>query len=149
MVLSAFEWWNDMLSEPSSVKDQGYLVFELFSCRDNLAGRDSSAWPRPEGFKHMVLLGSGCLPKEKKEGEEGLMELEIDEEELAIAKRYIRDGPRRILGKRDDEDGVSVIPNAMEEWHNKKAIYGDKYDRLREVKRRYDPKNMLGGPIEP
>jgi len=62
IILKSFAWWNAMLKESSSVANYGYLLFELFTCRDNLTGRGSSAWPRPEKYTHQLVLGTGCAP---------------------------------------------------------------------------------------
>ena len=133
IVLNAFGWWDSMLGETSSVRDQGYLLFELFSCRDSLTGRGSSAWPRPVGYNQMVLLGAGCATG-------------AGREELELAKRYVLEGPERILGKGAEPD---IIPNAVEEFHDVKKIYGSHYEKLREIKRRYDPEDRVRGAIKP
>ncbi len=134
VILKAFKWWSTMAAEPTSVAENGYLLFELFSCRDSLTGRHSSAWPRPPGYKHLVLLGTGC----RKDGSEA---------EMAKAKEYIVGGPKQILNKSIDE--VDVVPNCLEEFHNIERVYGEHYEKLRDVKRRVDPKNRLQSWIRP
>ena len=135
IVEHSFDWWNKVQQEPS-VSDFGYLLFELFSCRDNLTSRASSAWPRPQDYKHMVLIGAGCKPGAGKEAN-------------AAAKRLVKDdGPRGILGVEKAEKMVPV-PNALESFHDMKVVYGPHYERLREVKRKYDPNDRMGGWIRP
>ena len=134
VILQAFRWWETILTEPDSVSEYGYLLFELFSCRDNLNGRHSSAWPRPMGFKHLMLLGAGCKPNSPREQRER-------------AKAYLINGPKQICGKAIDE--VDIVPNVIEEFHSIEKIYGEHYEKLRKVKRRVDPRNRLQGWIRP
>lgn len=133
-VVRSFDWWNKVAEQPSSVSEFGFLLFELFSCRDSLTSRASSAWPRPLGYKHMLLIGAGCAP-------------EAGKEENAKARELVEvDGPK-ILGEASKD--YMPIPNALEEFHDMKRVYGGHYDTLREVKRRYDPQDRMGGWIRP
>jgi hypothetical protein len=134
VILKAFKWWGTMGAEPTSVAENGYLLFELFSCRDSLTGRHSSAWPRPPGYKHLMLMGTGCA----KGGSQA---------EMAKAEEYIIEGSKQIMGKSIGE--VDVVPNCLEVFHNIERIYGEHYGKLREVKRRVDPHNRLQGWIRP
>lgn len=134
VVTRSLDWWTSMLSEPDSVADCGWLIFELFTCRDNLSGRDSSAWPRPVGFKHMVLLGTGCTANSSEEVREK-------------ARQYILKGSEEILGKPLQE--VDVAPAGLDEYHNVERIFGHHYEKLRQVKTRVDPRNRLQGWIKP
>lgn len=123
-----------MLDEPNSVADNGMLLFELFSCKDNLTGRHSSAWPRPVGYKHMLCLGSGCAPNETKEVSDS-------------ARRSIMRAPEEIFGKTMKE--VDTIPNCIEDYHDVERIYGSHLEKLRQVKTRVDPTDRLQGWIKP
>lgn len=134
IIVKSLDWWQKAAAEPSSVGKNVWLLFELFSCRDNLTGRDSSAWPRPVGFKHTLLLGTGW-------GLDGAPE------DPQLAKKYIVDAHRDIFGK-SVEDTI-VAPNALEDFHNVKTVYGDHFDKLRTIKTRVDPRNRLKGWFKP
>lgn len=133
-VLRSFQWWEKVQSQPTSVADHGYLLFELFSCRDNLVSRATSAWPRPLGFKHMLLIGAGCNPGSPKE-------------DFETAKAFVKDDGPQILGT--DAKNMMPIPNALESFHNMEKVYGSNYEKLKEVKRKYDPEDRMGGWIRP
>lgn len=134
VIVKSFEWWSEMAEDPTSVGTSGWLLFELFSCKDSSTGRDSTGWPRPVGYKHMVLLGTGCAANSGEELRER-------------ARQYILDGPKKILGKPMQE--VDIVPNGLEDFHNIERVYGDHYEKLRLIKTRVDPKNRLQGWIRP
>lgn len=134
VVLKSFEWWTMLSKEPNSIADNDWLLFELFSCRDNLTGRNSSAWPRPEGYKHMLLIGAGCASGSSEElGDK--------------ARKFIIEASDSILGVPINK--TATVPNAIESFHNIEHMYGDNHQKLREVKTRVDPRNRLGGWITP
>lgn len=124
-----------MQSNPdSSIAQNAWLLFELFTCRDNLSGRHSSVWPRPEGFKHIVLLDTGCAKDSSQEVRDR-------------AKEYILEGPRKMLGKELTE--IDTVPAGLDTYHNIERIYGEHYEKLRQIKTQVDPENRLQGWIKP
>jgi hypothetical protein len=136
IVTGSFAWWDRVQKENGSVANHGYLLFELFSCRDNLTSRASSAWPRPLGYRHMVLIGGGCDPDAPKTDRD-------------TAKDLVKeDGPQMILGP-EGAKTMMPIPNALEDFHDKKLIYGGHYEKLRDIKKKYDPEDRMGGWIRP
>ncbi len=136
IILNAFDWWTSILDYPNSVSQNNWLLFELFSCRDNLTGRHSSAWPRPVGYKHMVLLGTGAAK-------------DASEDELRQAREKIIAGPKEILGE-EEGSKVAIVPNGIfPEIHDLRQVFGEHYERLCEIKRRYDPENRLKGHFKP
>ena len=133
-IVKSFEWWAAMLEEKTSVAENGYLLFELFSCRDNLSGRDASAWPRPVGYKHMVLVGAGAAADAPKE-------------DVERAKQYVLDAPEKIVGKKMND--VDIVPNALEAFHDIERVYGPSFERLRQIKKGVDPEDKLKGWFRP
>lgn len=134
VLVKSFDWWTSILQEPGSLANFGFLVLELFATKDNLTGRFSSAWPRPEGFKYEMLLGTGCAPNS-------------DEVVIDRAKELMMEAPEKILGKPMGE--IDAIPNVPEYYNDVEKIYGDNWQKLREVKTRVDPKDRLRGVIRP
>jgi len=134
-ILKAFSWWEEtLLKEPASIGNYSYLLFELFTCCDNLTGRGSSAWPRPPKYTHQVLLGTGCAADAPKEDDKR-------------ARQLIIDGHQTIFGR--DVRDLDIVPNALEDFHNIERVYGEHYQKLREIKTRVDPDDRLGGWFRP
>ena len=83
----------------------------------------------------MVLLGTGAAK-------------DAGEEELRMAREKLIAGPKEILGEEGARE-VGIVPNAIEEFHDVKKIYGGNWERLCGIKRRYDPGNRLKGHFKP
>lgn len=61
-VLKSLEWYNKAINSGGSIKDNIFCVYEL-KCSSDAVGNDvDTAWKRPKGFAHMLLLGAGCNP---------------------------------------------------------------------------------------
>jgi len=131
IIVKSFDWYDKVVATGGSIKDCGYLVFELFCTRDSLTSRIDSAWPRPSGFIHQLLLGAGSHPSG-------------GAAEDAKAKQLVAEGTKDVFGPGVE---VDIVPNAMEDFHDVKAIYGENYSKLQILKKRYDPENKLKGPI--
>lgn len=109
VIVKSFEWYSNLQSaghQGSSIRDCGYLVFELFCARDSLTSRADSAWPRPKGFKHQVLLGAGTRPG-------------ASAEEDALAAKLVEDGTAFIFG---EGTKIDIVPNAAESFHSVEAV---------------------------
>jgi hypothetical protein len=109
VIIKAFEWYFSLQTigpEGSSVRESGYLIFELFCTRDSLTSRTDSAWPRPKGFRHQVLIGAGTRPG-------------ASAEEDALAQKMVEDGPALVFGKGSK---IDIIPNAAESFHSKEDV---------------------------
>jgi hypothetical protein len=104
--LNAFAWYEKVLAQPNSIKDNGYLLFELFCTTDSLTSRTDSGWPRPKGFEHLVLLGAGTYPSASKE-------------EDMLAKKMVEEGMMAVFGV---DKGIGVVPNAIEDFHDVPAV---------------------------
>jgi hypothetical protein len=152
VIIRSFAWHDQLSAQPNSIKDNGYLLFELFCTTDSLTSRSGSAWPRPAGFKHLVLLGAGAHPS-------------ASDAENEVAAKLVADGMEFIFGKGVK---IDVVPNAVEEFHDvpgvglvlqvflimrtnadvlQLQIYKEHYPKLQELKRKYDPENKLKGLI--
>ncbi|KAF1983616.1 FAD-binding domain-containing protein [Aulographum hederae CBS 113979] len=125
----AITWYTTL---PPSLHASTTLLFELFCTRASLSGRAASGWPRPEGFRHVLLLGTGC-------------EVGAGEAVVGEAVRRVREGAGEVFGGDGEGKGVGVVPNAVEEFHDIEGIFQEHYPKLKELKRMYDPGNRLKG----
>ncbi|RAK75311.1 FAD-binding oxidoreductase [Aspergillus fijiensis CBS 313.89] len=131
VVIKAFKWFAEIREIDPSLGDCTYLIFELLSSSDPVGGISGSAWPRPSGTKHILLLGTGC-PADASPAQEKLAR------DLAIH------APSSVLG---DDAEVYVLPNGLEDYHDTTEIWGPHAARLRELRRRYDPQGRFKGAI--
>ncbi|RDW63189.1 FAD-binding oxidoreductase [Aspergillus mulundensis] len=129
-ITRAIAWAAGIQALDASLADCTYVVFEVLSSREPTS-ISSTAWPRPRTGKHILLLGTGCP------GDAG-----SEEEELA--RELAVDAPRHVL-PRDQE--AWVLPSAVEEFHDVRKIYGPHFERLRGLRRRYDPRGRFKGLI--
>jgi hypothetical protein len=101
-MLNAFDWHTTISSHPGSIGKNAYLLFELFSVNKHLGHNSESGWPRPDWFRHTILMGAGCAK-------------DAGKEEDLETQTLLREGPRKVLGV----DGKIVIPpTGMEEFHD-------------------------------
>jgi hypothetical protein len=131
VITKSFEWYDKAAASAPAVKDNIYLLFELFCCRDSLTPRTSSGWPRPKGFKHMVLLGAGVPSTASGEDDK-------------LAKQLVAGGARDIFG---EEGKFDICPNSLEDYHSVVDVYAENYAKLQRLKGEFDPGNKLKGPI--
>jgi hypothetical protein len=106
VILRSFAWYDELSTQPGSIKDNGYLIFELFCTTDSLTSRNDSAWPRPVGFKHMVLLGAGAHASASKAENE-------------LAAKLLADGMEYVFGKGAK---IDIVPNGVEEFHDTPGV---------------------------
>jgi hypothetical protein len=105
ILTKAFGWYEKIQTvADGALGPYASLVLELFCTSDSKAGRLSSGWPRPAGFKHMVLIQTGAPTTG-----------ELND----LSKQILRDGPKEILGPHAKLD---VTTNALEEFHDMRAV---------------------------
>jgi hypothetical protein len=114
IMMNAFEWHTEVSNVKSSVGQNAYLLFELFSVNKHLGHNSESGWPRPAYFRHTILMGAGCGPDGDKEEEE-------------TAQRLLKAGPRRVIGV---DAKIDIPPTGMESFHSLSAV-GNTFHRVR------------------
>lgn len=127
-IVEAFSWFDKLRSLGPSFAQYSILVFELFAFAQPLnASRDDLAWPRPKGASHYLMLQAGFDAGESKEQESKAIEVVVD-------------GPASILGS---DYPRRFVPNFVETFHNMRLTYGEHYEKLRQVKQKYNPQDKL------
>ncbi|PYH86712.1 hypothetical protein BO82DRAFT_397293 [Aspergillus uvarum CBS 121591] len=91
----------------------------------------SSAWPRPSGTKHILLLATGC-PADAGPTKERLAR------DLAIQ------APFSVLG---EDAEVHALQNGFKDYHDATKIWGPHFARLQVLRRWYDPCARSKGAI--
>jgi hypothetical protein len=105
IIMNAFEWYNKTQTEGGGVVAPfSSMLFELFCTSDSKSGRHASAWPRPAGFQHLVLLQSGAAASGDAD---------------AMGKQLVIDGPDYVLGK---DAPKHFVANAIEDFHDVRAV---------------------------
>ena len=132
-VLKGFEWYAKSRAAGGSVAGNVTLMYELRSSTTDHIAMDDTAYPRMPGMRHVILLGTGA-------------DNDASPEVRELAQKLLLEGPGMILNK---ENAVksNVVPNGIEHFHDMREVYGAHYGRLQKIKRKYDPKNKLPGPI--
>jgi hypothetical protein len=105
IIMNAFGWYNKTQTEDGgAVAPFSSMLFELFCTTDSKSGRHASAWPRPKGFQHLVLLQSGAAGPGEAD---------------AAGKKLVLEGPDYVLGKGAPKHFVA---NALEDFHDVRAV---------------------------
>ncbi|KAI1245047.1 hypothetical protein MGN70_011935 [Eutypa lata] len=131
-VSRTIEWYESI--EDQEIQKNTFIAFEYFLNTDCLSGNVSIAWPRPRGFKHLMLLVVGAPAP----GSPAQLQTQ---RELTIS------APSQILGSKARANEVTPNPAGLENYHNKRAVYGEHYDRLVALRKQYDPSNKFKGPL--
>ncbi|KAL3446955.1 hypothetical protein BJX65DRAFT_278349 [Aspergillus insuetus] len=131
-IISAVKWSESLADIDESIANCTYLIFELLGSRDPVGSNTTVAWPRPPGAKHILLLGPGCPS-------------DAGEDKAKLARDAAIEVPAKVLG---DDAEIHFLPNGYEEYLDPKKIWGVHLDRLRELRRRYDPQNRFRAAVK-
>ena len=105
VIMNAFDWYEKTQTvADGALGPLSSMLFELFCTRDSLSPRLATGWPRPQGFRHMVLIQSGAT-------EAG----QLDD----LAKQVVIDGAEHILGKGAKLD---ITANGIEDFHDPREV---------------------------
>ncbi|OAP57207.1 hypothetical protein AYL99_07945 [Fonsecaea erecta] len=138
-ILNAVSWFDRVGAAGGSIANSVQLVFECLCTRDSSSGpSSSSSWPRPRGMKNTIICAAGCDASSE--------ETSDDTDELATARQLCLDAPGMILHHGGLET-VRYAPNGLEEYHDLKSVFAEHLPKLLALKKLYDPRNKLKGPI--
>ncbi|KAL2823245.1 hypothetical protein BDW59DRAFT_180716 [Aspergillus cavernicola] len=130
-IIRAVRWSDGIQRLDESLGDCTYLILELFASRDPAGSVSDSAYPRPAGMKHLLILGTGCPS-----------DAGLDKEKLA--HDLAAQATSHILGK-DEEP--HYLPSGQEDFYDPQKIWGPHFPRLQSIRRRYDPRKRFKGAV--
>ena len=96
----------------------------------SLESPSDAAWPHTKN-RHVLQLGAAA-PKSRPELE-------------PIVLQALADAPKEIVGEAHDDS--DFIPNFLNNFNDPKKIYGQNYEKLVELKKRYDSHGLFRGPF--
>ncbi|KIW30683.1 uncharacterized protein PV07_06403 [Cladophialophora immunda] len=132
LIIQAWNWYLALLEKDPRLVMGTYVLMEVMQkAVYQSLGFPSlvSAWPHTRN-QHNLQLGTGVVP--------GYPDSD------ALAYRAMAEGPFEI---RPGHTGADYFPNFLEDFVDPKKVFGVNFDKLVEIKKKYDPENKLGGPF--
>ncbi|TKX22555.1 hypothetical protein C1H76_5338 [Elsinoe australis] len=119
-----------MSADPSPLTHMIMLWFtdSVQKAYNSSGGRAATAWPHA-GRRHVMQLVLGCKQEQAP--------LDLKD----IAMRRMTNAATEISGP--GRETGEYHAGFLHEWNNLEQVYGENYDKLREIKMRYDPQNRF------
>ncbi len=143
----AWKWWEDCINVHEDFQTGSVVLLEFMqevsiptrptksitadsrqAAMSSAGGRSKTAWPHSER-RHVMQLGLG----RKTEGAPPSIR------EMAM-KQFAKAGPL-IAGP--EKDTKEYHAGFLHEWNDVREVYGENFDRLKEIKLQYDPENRF------
>lgn len=134
-IVRAWKWWKDCIDLHPDFQTGSVVLFEFMqeAAMSSSGGRDKTGWPH-HGRRHVMQLGLG----RKTEGApENLREMAM--------KQFVK-AATQIAGPGNDTK--EWHPGYMHEWNDLREVYGENFDRLKELKGLYDPMNRFNKGVD-
>jgi hypothetical protein len=109
----------------TSIHNSSALIRSLQKAFGTASTPDMTAWPHTSS-QHVLQLLTGFVPGSGASDKQAL--------------QFLREAPAEIAIKHDPAD---YFPNFIENHNDLEKIYGVNYPRLRQLKKKYDPKGKL------
>ena len=135
IILNAWSWMDKLLERDAAFAEVPLgtvVLIELMQkpALQSLQSPSDAAWPHTRN-RHVVQLG-GAAPRNRPELE-------------SVVMQALADAPQEIVG--DAHDQADFLPNFLHEFNDPKKLFGANYGKLVELKKKFDPKGLFGGPF--
>ncbi|KAG9593437.1 cysteine desulfurase, partial [Aureobasidium melanogenum] len=132
LILRAWDWLDETIAlEPTKLHVGTFVLLELFQkpVFRSADGNDQCAWIHTTN-QHLLQLGVGRL-------DEGDYPTQLDRDALDMLKN----AGKLIVGEKFSPADHFI--NFLQPWNDHRAVFGDNYDKLEAVKKKYDPRGVL------
>ncbi|KXH58351.1 hypothetical protein CSAL01_06526 [Colletotrichum salicis] len=127
-ITRAIEFYDNIAKLDQSIHDMSTVIFEFLLLRPPIGGTAEVAWPRSNTLNHLLLFIISCPGNGSDEQEK-------------IIRQISNDVPGQVLSA---ETQAEVNPAGLEpSYHDVKGVYRDHFEKLVELRRRYDPKKRF------
>ncbi|PSN59824.1 FAD-binding domain-containing protein [Corynespora cassiicola Philippines] len=133
-MLKAVQWKENLGATDKEIQQLSVVIFEFSVTRSPLGASSEIAWPRPVDMNHLLLIIVNA-PANGSEGQEKLI------------SKLLLEAPEIILGEKAEL--AMVNPAGLEPYHDTKKSYGQHYDKLMDLRKKYDPARRFKGLVNP
>ncbi|KAK0367310.1 hypothetical protein LTR91_007437 [Friedmanniomyces endolithicus] len=129
MLVRVWKWYEDSIEAHPGFGAGSTVLLEFMqeNAFNSSSSRNSTAWPH-SGHRHVLQLVLGCKPETAPANVQEI-----------VMKRFHAAG-REVAGDRETRE---FLPWFLNEWNDLRQVYGENYDRLMEIKKRFDPENRF------
>ncbi|TKA62983.1 hypothetical protein B0A55_10741 [Friedmanniomyces simplex] len=134
MLVRAWKWYEDCIEAHLGFGAGSTVLLEFMqeNAFNSSPSRASTAWPH-SGHRHVLQLVLGCKPETAPPNIKDL-----------VMKRLQAAG-REVAGERETWEFHAGF---LHEWNDLGKVYGENYERLRELKKRFDPDNRFNKGVD-
>ncbi|OQV00655.1 FAD binding domain-containing protein isoform 2 [Cladophialophora immunda] len=129
VIWRSWRWFNELLAKDPRQSAGAFVLIEIMQppAFSSTSARTDTAWPHTNN-RHILQLGTGSFPGSP--------------ESDALSLKALSEAPFEISPTHSRAD---YTPNFIDSFNDVEAIFGENHPRLKEIKKKYDPKGRLGG----
>ncbi|KAH8901072.1 FAD binding domain-containing protein [Thozetella sp. PMI_491] len=132
-IMRVIAWQDEIAEIDPEIRNRSLVAIEGFVLRPPIGGQSETAWFRRWEDKHYVLILTGAPAHGT-------------DEQDARASKIIQDTPGKVFGAAAD---FRILPAGLDEWDDPKETFDSHWERLVELRKRYDPDLKFKAPVNP